>query len=287
MFDPFRVFSPLVVFKEGGGESGGAGGGAGTGEGGGEGGAGDGQGKGTGSGDQGHQQHFDRGFSLGFGKGAEKAEKEAQARTKKILQALGIDPEGDVDAQLAEVGETLKKARDGGKGGGKADPKTEEMLKQVRTELQTANKTIEELKAGHAQELQKILIDQNLLNLAGAAPLAKSVAPRKVVLLFKDDFQLGLDENRNVTVTQPNGAPIIDPATGEPKTLEGVFKDWIGGQSHLLDKTNTGGSGGEGRQDGKGGAGAAGGEGGKYTPEQIAKMSMADYEKARTEGKIK
>ena len=299
MFDPERVFSPVVVFKdagegtgesgrEGGGDGGGGGGGAGTGEGGGEGGAGGGQDKETGSGDKAHQQHFDRGFNLGFCKGAEKAEKETQARTNKILQALGIDPEGDLDTQLAETGELLKQAREGGgKGDGKPDPKTEEMLKQVRTELQTANKSIEKLKSNHAKELEKILVDQTLLNLAGGAPLAKSVVPRKVVLLFKDDFELGLDKDRNVVVTQPNGAPIIDSSTGEPKSLEGVFKDWIGGQSHLLDKTNTGGSGGAPPGDGGGaGSGAATGGKGSYTPEQIAKMPMTEYEKLRSEGKI-
>ena len=158
---------------------------------------------------------------------AEKAEKEAQTRSSKILQTLGIDPEGDLDTQLAETLELLKKAREGGgEGDGKPDPKTEEMLKQVRTELQTANKTIKGLKVDHAEELEKILVDQTLLNLAGGAPLAKSVVPRKVVLLFKDDFQLGLDKDRNVVVTQPNGAPIIDSSTGEPKSLEGVFNDW-------------------------------------------------------------
>lgn len=290
MFLHDRVFSPVVVFKDGDGAGGGQGGAGGSG-GGGEGGAGDGQGKKAGdggSGGQGGQEQFDRAFNLGFGKGAEKTERQWQERHNALLESLGIDLEkGDVDEQVKVLRETIKTAKEvadgkGGQGDGKGSQDAA-LLEQVRGELKKANNTIEELKKNHETEIRQILIDQSLLNLAGAAGLAKSVTPNAAAILFKQDYVLDLDKDRKVTVTQKNGAPIVDPSTGEPKTLEGVFRDWIGQNSFLVSATNRGGGGSEQPKD----QGGVGGGGGQYTAEQVATMSMADYEKARKEGKIK
>ena len=278
MFHEDRVFSPVVVFKDGQGDAGGQGAAGGAGSGG-EGGAGDDQSKKTGKADdKDGQQHFDKGFNLGFGKGAEKAERDAKARESALLQTFGIDPGGDVQAQVTAIQEKLKGKTDKSKDQDK-EKQNEIILQQVRSELQKANNTIQELKQQHEVELRTVLIDQALLTLAGGTGLAKNVSPQAAIILFKQDYRLDLDKDRKVTVTQPNGAPVIDQ-NGNPKPLEAVFKDWIGQNSFLIAASNKGGSDGQPPKDQ--GAGA----GGKYSTEQVAKMSMADYEKARKEGKI-
>ena len=280
MFHEDRVFSPVVVFKDGQGEAGGQGAAGGAGSGG-EGGAGDDQSKKTGKADdKDGQQHFDRGFNLGFGKGAEKAERDAKARESALFQSFGIDSAGDVQTQIAAIQERLKGKDDKRNEQEKDKEKQNEIiLQQVRSELQKANTTIQELKKQHEAELRTVLIDQALLTLAGGTGLAKNVSPQSAVLLFKQDYRLDLDKDRKVTVTQPNGVPVIDQ-NGNPKTFEAVFKDWIGQNSFLLAASNKGGSDGQPPNDQGGSAG------GKYSPEQVAKMSMAEYEQARREGKI-
>lgn len=294
--DSDRVFSPNVVFftdGEGGGGAGGGAGSGGAGSGAGEGGGGSGDGQGNKTGGEGKekktsQQHFDSGFNLGFAKGAEKLEKETAARINTILKSLGMDPEADLEEQLTATSKLLKDAKDAAKDGGKGkvDPKIEETLKLVQGELKAANETIKTLKTAHETELSSILIDQTLMSYAAGAGLAKSVEPKKVVLLFKDDHKLSLDKDRNVTVTQLNDAPIINPENGEPKDLKMVFTDWLGSQTYLVAKTDSGGSGGQ--RPGEGAGSGAGGESraGKLTAEQASKLSQAEYEKARKEGRI-
>lgn len=298
--DPFdRVFSPIVVFKDGGGEGGGEGGGQGGGSGSGGGGAGGGSGSGGegGSGDgrkntgnEDHQKHFNDGFNLGFGKGAEKKEKEAQEKINAIYRDLGLDPDQEnLEDQLKAVKAALKKAKEGD-GGGKG--KDDALVEQLRGELKKVNTALEETKTSHETEIRKILIDQQVLNLAGAAGLAKGVSPQAAAVLFKQDYVLDLDKDRKVTVTQPNGAPIVDPKTGETKTLDGVFKDWIGQNSYLLAAANRGGSGGAGPGDGGGGGGSGGGQQGAdgvmhLTVEEAEKLPMDQYEKLTQEGKLK
>jgi len=288
-----RTIHPLAVSFFQAGEGEGGSGSSGTGGGGaGEGQGGEGGGKGAGGDDdeakkRAAAQLHDRTFNKGYKLGAEKAETEAQTKQNQLLQALGIDTDQDVEAQLTGTKELLKAAREGKAGKGDED-KMAEVLKGVQVELKSANKTIEEMKTTHASELEHILINQTLMNLAGGAGLAKSVQPAKVVLWFKDDFKLGLDGERAVTVNQQNGAPIIDSQTGEPKTLNAVFQDWIGGQTALLAGAGTGGSGGlpPGGDGGAGGGQPPAGREGKYTPEQVAKMSMPEYEQARKDKKI-
>ena len=217
------------------------------------------------------------GLKSTLGKLKQRAEK-AEKTLRRYGETLGeqADPERLRDA-LDEL-ERLRASGDDDSSRVKTLKAEIESLRQAaKAEVEKAVQPLKQQLDKRTGQLRSILVEQRLTE---AVAKAKG-KPYMLVPILKDRVRLEeTDEGAlNVIVTDKDGAPMVKGADLSPATPDDLVAELKADPAWSGAFDGSGNSGGGTQSNAPGGSG-------RLTPEQIGKMSMAEYRKARAEGRI-
>lgn len=174
-------------------------------------------------------------FSAGFAKGTEKGKKTAQSEFLSKVDFLDIDP-NDFDGSVKTAKELFTKLKSGQASGN-------EQLKDLQKQLDTKSSAYDKLKTDFESFRKTTLIDDKLKSLAAEH---KAVNPGQIPILFKNEFNIELDENGGIAIKKQDGSPIFNQ-DGNPRDISDLFTNvFKSANPHLFEANGNNGSGGGG-----------------------------------------
>jgi len=179
-------------------------------------------------------------FNAGFAKGTEKGRREVLSK----FDFLELDA-NNLDASIAPMKQTMQELKQGKVPEAiMAKLKDTDIVQDLQKKLQASHQKLDEIQRNHQAFVRDTLIKNQLVALAGREK-TEAINREEVVTLFTNTFKVDVDEQNNLRVTHPTGAPVFN-GEGKELGLEDVFNQFASARSHLFKGNEQGGSGGTG-----------------------------------------